>query len=80
MLYQCIRGPPLPKSLPVNAEAYYSIPTTTISFFPLFAQVSIQLMNWGVVTFAGVAVISMIYYIVHGRKVCTGPVVHGNYG
>lgn len=53
--------------------------TTTISFFPLFAAVQVQTMNYGVVMFAGVAVISAIYYLVHGREVYTGPVVHLNY-
>lgn len=57
----------------------YSILTTTISFFPLFAQVTVQTMNWGVVMFAGVAAISIVYYFVHGRKVYRGPVVHLNY-
>jgi choline transport protein len=49
-----------------------------ISFFPLFAAVTAQTMNYGVVMFAGVAVIAMVNYLVHGRKVYKGPVVYVN--
>jgi len=45
-----------------------------IAFFPLFRQVDAQTMNWGIAMFGGVAIISISYYVVHGRKVYNGPV------
>lgn len=47
-----------------------------ISFFPLFAHTTVKYMNYGVVMFVAAALISMVYYFVHGRKVYKGPVVH----
>lgn len=68
------------QGVPINAIAVlYCILTTVISFFPMFAQVQVATMNYGVVMFGGVAVIAAIYYFVHGRKVYAGPVVHLNY-
>jgi hypothetical protein len=52
---------------------------TVISFFPLFNHPPVAYMNYGVVMFGGVAIICAIYYVVHGRKVYTGPVVHIHY-
>jgi hypothetical protein len=37
---------------------------------------SFQCPDWGIAMFGGVAFLSSIYYIVHGRKVYTGPVAH----
>ena len=45
----------------------------------MFAVVEVEYMNYGVVMFAGVAIIAAIYYVVHGRKVYSGPVVHLNH-
>lgn len=63
----------------INAIAIlFSIFTTIISFFPMFALpfLTVQYMNYGVVMFVGALLISMIYYTVHGRKAYQGPVVH----
>jgi hypothetical protein len=57
----------------------YCIFQTVISFFPLFNHPPVAYMNYGVVMFGGVAIICMVYYFVHGRKVYRGPVVHINY-
>ena len=63
------------QGVPINIIAIcYCIFQRTMSFFPLFAAVTVQTMNWDVVMFAGVAVICMVYYFVHGRKVYRGEV------
>ena len=49
---------------------------TTMSFFPLIAQVTVTTMNWSVVMFAGVSILAVVYYLAHGRTVYVGPVVH----
>lgn len=33
-------------------------------------------MNWGIAMFAGAAVIAVVNYVVRGRHVYKGPVVH----
>lgn len=43
-------------------------------FFPLTREVTLQTMNWMVVIFGGVVVLSLSYYFLHARKVYTGPV------
>ena len=91
VLLKRIRKEPLPPSkfslgrfaIPINAFAVcYMIMQTVISFFPLFSSasgfLSVQTMNWGVVMFAGVTVISMLFYVVQGRKTYKGPVVYVN--
>lgn len=60
----------------VNAFAVlYMIQQAIISFFPMFAVVTVKTMNYGCVMFGGVAIISIVYYIVKGRHVYKGPVV-----
>ena len=85
VLWRRLFGAPLPAArwslgrsgILINAIALcYEILTTVISFFPLFANVTAQTMNWAIAMFAGVAVICSIKYMVNGRKVYKGPVTH----
>ena len=85
VLWRRLFGAPLPVArwslgkfgVAVNAFALcYEILTTVISFFPLFANVTAQTMNWAIAMFAGVALICSVNYVVNGRKVYKGPVVH----
>ncbi|KAI5255770.1 amino acid permease [Aureobasidium subglaciale] len=84
VLWRKIRGLPLPQGrfslgvlgIPINAFAVlYMIQQAIISFFPMFAIVTVKTMNYGCVMFGGVAIISIMYYIVKGRHVYKGPVV-----
>ncbi|RJE24713.1 permease, partial [Aspergillus sclerotialis] len=44
------------------------------SFFPLSRQVNAQSMNWSIVIFSGVVIVSLTYYFLYARKVYKGPV------
>lgn len=68
------------QGVPINIIAIaFALFQVIMSFFPLFAQVTHETMNYGVVMFSGVAIISVIYYVVRARHVYKGPVVHINY-
>ena len=54
----------------------YETFTVTISFFPLFADVTAKSMNWAIAMFGGVAILCSINYFVNGRKYYKGPVVY----
>lgn len=61
----------------INAFAVlYELYTTVISLFPLFAKVTAVTMNWGVAMFGGVAILSMLFYLVKARRIYKGPVVY----
>ena len=61
----------------INGFAFfYQCFTVCISFFPLFAHVSLLTMNWAIVMFAGVAFLCSINYFVNGRRYYKGPVVY----
>ncbi|THX18306.1 amino acid permease [Aureobasidium pullulans] len=84
VLWRKIRGMPLPQGrfslgvfgIPINAFAVlYMIQQAIISFFPMFAIVTVKTMNYGCVMFGGVAIISVVYFVVRGRHVYKGPVV-----
>ncbi|KAF2715999.1 GABA-specific permease [Polychaeton citri CBS 116435] len=84
VLWRRMFGEPLPHArwslgrfgAPLNAFAVlYECFTTCISFFPLFAKVNAQTMNWGIAMFGGVAILCIINYAFAGRKVYKGPVV-----
>lgn len=45
------------------------------SFWPSFAQVTVQNMNWAVLVTSVIAGMSIVYYVVWARKVYRGPVV-----
>ncbi|KAH0287410.1 amino acid transporter, partial [Aureobasidium sp. EXF-3399] len=62
--------------IPINMFAVlYMIQQAIISFFPMFASVTVKMMNYGCVMFGGVAIISIVYYLVRGRHVYKGPVL-----
>ena len=44
------------------------------SFFPLTKNVDPSTMNWSVVIFGGVVMVSLGYYVIYARKVYKGPV------
>lgn len=83
VLWRRMFGDPLPPARwslgrfgpAINAFAVlYEILTVVISFFPLFANVTAQSMNWGIAMFAGVALICLMNYLLSARKVYRGPV------
>jgi len=49
--------------------------TLIINFFPLFSQVTAQLMHWGIAVFGGVAVLCTITYFLNGRRQYRGSMV-----
>lgn len=61
----------------INGFAFfYECFTVTISFFPLFAEVTAKSMNWAIAMFGGAAILCSINYFVNGRKYYKGPVVY----
>ncbi|KAF7717715.1 Amino acid permease [Penicillium ucsense] len=46
----------------------------TFSFFPLTREVDPTTMNWGIVIFGGVVIVSLSYYVLRARHVYKGPV------
>lgn len=80
-----IRGEQLPPSnfslgrfgIVINAFAcLYMVFGSIIGFFPLFAHVTLETMNWSSVMFAGAALIAFLYYTLIGKDVYEGPVVY----
>lgn len=68
------------QGVPINVIAVaFALFQVIMGFFPLMARVDSESMNYGVVMFSGVAIISLVYYIVQGRHVYKGPVVHVRY-
>jgi choline transport protein len=60
---------------PINAIAFvYSIYVFFWTGWPGNKDPTLQQFNWSVVMFGGVGVISMIYYIIWGRRTFKGPV------
>lgn len=85
LLWRRLFGAPLPYArwslgrygVWINGFALlYEIFTVTISFFPLFADVTAQSMNWAVAMFGGAAILCSANYLVNGRKYYRGPVVY----
>lgn len=85
VLWRRLSGDPLPHArwslgrygVAINTFALlYELFSTAISFFPLFAQVDAKMMNWGIAMFGGVALICIVNYAIHARKVYQGPVVY----
>lgn len=84
VLWRRLYGEPLPPArwslgrwgVPINIIAVlYELFSTIISFFPLFAKVDAKSMNWGIAMFGGVAILCVVNYLVHARKIYQGPVV-----
>jgi amino acid transporter len=87
ILFKRLRGEGLPEArwslgrlgLPINLiSLLFVIFSAVISFFPLFAVVTAQTMNWSVVMFSGVLIIAAADYLFRGRKKYAGPVVQIN--
>jgi len=53
----------------------FLLPYFVILFFPLTAHPTAQSMNWAVVIFGGVTLLSLVYYAVYGRSRYVAPVV-----
>ena len=53
----------------------YSTQGMFFSFWPPGSNVTPETMNWSVVVFAGIIVISLIFWQIHGRKIYKGPIV-----
>ena len=51
----------------------FLIPIFIFSFFPTVVQPTLVTMNWGVVMYGGVIILSTIYYIIRGRHKFTPP-------
>ncbi|KAF2722210.1 putative GABA permease [Polychaeton citri CBS 116435] len=84
VLLKRIKGEPLPESsfslgkwgIPINLLAIgFTFFQVIISFFPMYKETTAENMNWGWAMFVGVTLIATVYYIAHGRKVYTGPVL-----
>lgn len=61
----------------INGFAFFfELFTACISFFPLFAKITAQTMNWGIAMFAGVAVLCAVNYFVAGKRAYKGPVFY----
>lgn len=68
------------QGVPINIVAIaFALFQVVMSFFPLTAVVNQETMNYGVVMFSGVAIISVVYYVARARHVYKGPVVHINH-
>lgn len=87
ILLKRLRGQSLPEArwslgrfgLPINLiSLLFVVFSAIISFFPLFAEVTVQTMNWSVVMFSGVLLIAAADYLFRGRKKYAGPVVYIN--
>lgn len=85
VLWRRLFGKPLPHArwslgqfgVWVNGFAFfYEIFTVTISFFPMFADVTAKSMNWAIAMFGGVAILCSINYFINGRRYYKGPVVY----
>jgi choline transport protein len=62
--------------LAVNIAALvFLTPIWFFYFWPLATPVTPQTMNWAVLMYGGMIVISVAYYIIKGRYVYTGPVM-----
>ena len=53
----------------------YSSQGMFFSFWPPASDITPESMNWSVVVFAGIVVISLLFWIFHGRKIYKGPLV-----
>jgi amino acid transporter len=78
-----LRGQPLPErrwslgraGLYVNVTALaFLICIWVFLFFPVATPVTLSTMNWNVLINGGVTVLALAYYILHGKRVYTGPV------
>ena len=62
--------------IPVNVAALIYVNFAFFwSFWPNETPVTLQNFNWSVLMFVGIFVLSVVYYVIHGRKVYVGPVM-----
>ena len=62
--------------VPVTIGALiYSLIRTFFSFWPATREVTAVTMNWSVVVFGGVLLYSLLFWVLYGRKVYTGPII-----
>jgi hypothetical protein len=55
------------------ASLIYLAPLFLFSFFPPVPNPTLQTMNWGIVMYGGVVILSGFYYIIWARKTYTPP-------
>jgi len=61
----------------INGFAFFfELFTTCISFFPLFAKITAETMNWGIAMFGGVAALCAVNYFVASKRAYKGPVFY----
>lgn len=53
----------------------YSAIGIFFSFWPASSEVTAMTMNWSVVVFFGVLIFSLLFWVIYGRKVYTGPLL-----
>lgn len=84
LLLKRLRGEPLLPArwslsrwgLPINAFAFcYSFFVIVFSCFPVGLPVNTSNANWAPVVWAGVIVLALVVYVLHGKKHFTAPVV-----
>jgi amino acid transporter len=80
-----LQGHPIPSArfslgkygLPINIAALcYLLPVFVFSFFPGAVKPTLDTMNWGVVMYAGVIILSTLYYIFRARYNYSPPKEH----
>ncbi|KAK3065047.1 hypothetical protein LTR53_018299, partial [Teratosphaeriaceae sp. CCFEE 6253] len=83
LIYRRLRGPPLPErrwslgrfGLVINVFAFvYGLFAIAFIVLPSTPSVTAETMNWGPVMFAGIMILSIIYYFAGGHKTYLGPV------
>ena len=85
ILIKRLKGEPLPPSrwtmgrfaIPMNILALlYIIFVFVMTLFPVALPVTAENMNWAVLIWGFVIIVALVSYVLHGRKVYDGPVVH----
>lgn len=60
---------------PINIfSIVYTVFIIFFSFWPMSREVSPETMNWSVLVFGSVLILSTLFWFAHGRKVYTGPI------
>jgi len=76
---QVVWGPwRIPGALGIANNVFACIYLTFVlffSFWPTFADVTPQNMNWSILVTSFVAIVSTIYYLVWARKTYKGPII-----
>jgi choline transport protein len=89
VIWRRIWGAPLPRSsfrlgraaLPINIIGLaYCVYLIIFLPWPTFLPTTLEGFNWASVMFVGIMALSAVYYLVWGRKMYQGPVVHVKQG